>query len=87
MVILMDIIITHLSSCLFVCRFSINVCRVVHNHVMVQMRDTLGKRGVQPSDILLRNHIKFLTSACGISDVRLFITEKFEQWILNAKVV
>ena len=71
----------------FVCRFSINVCRVVHNHVMVQMRDTLGKRGVQPSDILLRNHIKFLTSACGISDVRLFITEKFEQWILNAKVV
>lgn len=71
----------------FLSRFSLNVCRVVHNHVMTQVRDILGKRGLQqPSDLMLRNHIKFLSSACGISDVRLFITEKFDQWIVNAKV-
>ena len=70
----------------FFIRFSLNVCRVVHSHVMTQVKESLGKRGMQPSDVMLRNHIKFLSSACGISDIRLFITEKFEQWILNAKV-
>ena len=62
------------------------MCRVVHNHVMSQIKDILGKRGIQPSDVMLRNNIKFLGSACGISDVRLFVTEKFDQWIVNAKV-
>ena len=60
---------------------------MVHSFVMVQIKDILGKRGVQPADVMLRNHIKFLGSACGISDVRLFVTEKFDQWILNAKVL
>ena len=60
---------------------------MVHSHVMVQIKEILGKRGIQTSDIMLRNHMKFLNSACGISDVRLFITDKFDQWILNAKVL
>ena len=46
----------------------------------------MGKRGLQPSDVILRTNLKFLTSAAGLPDVRLFVAEKFEQWVQNSKV-
>ena len=67
-------------------RFSLSVCRSLHSHVIQLLRDQLGKRGLQPSDVILRTNLKFLTSAAGLPDVRLFVAEKFEQWVQNSKV-
>ena len=67
-------------------RFSLSVCRSLHSHVIQLLKDQLGKRGLQPSDVILRTNLKFLTSAAGLPDVRLFVAEKFEQWVQNSKV-
>lgn len=52
------------------------------------VRDQLGKRsGLQPSsDVLLKSNIKFLMTVVGLPGIRLFIAEKFEQWVQNSKV-
>jgi integrator complex subunit 1 len=36
---------------------------------------------------MLRNHIKFLVSAAGLFEIRMFVVEKFEQWVQNSKMV
>ncbi|XP_019853906.1 PREDICTED: integrator complex subunit 1-like [Amphimedon queenslandica] len=68
-------------------RFTLSVCRSLHSHVVQLVKDQLGKRGLQPSDVILRTNIKFLTSAAGLAEVRLFVAEKFEQWVQNSKMV
>lgn len=54
---------------------------------MIQLvQEQLGRRGLQPSDIQLRNYLKFLTTTAGLPEIRSFVVEKFEQWIQNSKV-
>ena len=67
-------------------RFSATVCKSLRGYIMQSIKDQLGKRGSQPSDAILRNHIKFLRVSAGLAEVRLFVAEKFEQWIQNSKV-
>ena len=50
------------------------------------MKDILVKRTHTPSDNVLRNMFKLLNTAAGVGQVRLFVVERFEQWIQNSKV-
>lgn len=53
---------------------------------MQLVKEQLGKRGVQAADNIFRNQLKFLATAAGLPEIRIFVAERFEQWIQNPKV-
>ena len=66
-------------------RFSLSVCRSLHAHVIQLVKEQLGKRGVQATDNIFRNQLRFLATVAGLPEIRIFVAEKFEQWIQNTK--
>ena len=69
----------------FFLRFSLSVCRSLHAHVIQLVKEQLGKRGVQAADNIFRNQLRFLATVAGLPEIRIFVAEKFEQWIQNPK--
>jgi len=57
---------------------------VVEHFVMDLVREQLSRR--QGADNITRNFLKFLTSACGLPEVRLIVISKIEMWVMNPKV-
>jgi len=56
----------------------------VDHLVMDVVREQLTRR--QGTDNITRNFLKFLTSACGLPEVRLTVIPKIEMWVMNPKV-
>ena len=54
--------------------------------MMQLVNDQLGRHSL-PADNVPRNLLKFLTSAVGLPEVRLFVAQKIESWIQNPKVI
>ncbi len=57
---------------------------VVEHLVMEVVREQLSRR--QGTDNITRNFLRFLTSACGLPEVRLTVISKIEMWVMNPKV-
>ena len=53
--------------------------------MMQLVNEQLGRHNL-PADNVPRNLLKFLTSAVGLSEMRLFVAQKIESWIQNPKV-
>ena len=53
--------------------------------MMQMVNEQLGRHNL-PADNVPRNLLKFLTSAVGLPEVRLFVAQKIESWIQNPKV-
>merc|ERR1712110_467740 len=69
----------------------------VSTHQVQYIRDTLVKKMLldvvqehlnkrQSIDSVTRNFLRFLTSVCGIIEVRRISLSKLEMWIVNAKL-
>ncbi|XP_054707879.1 integrator complex subunit 1-like [Uloborus diversus] len=52
-------------------------------HVLDVIREQMTRR--QPTEIS-RNTLRFLASTCGISEVRLIVSQKLEMWLQNPKL-
>ena len=57
---------------------------LIEQIVMEVVRDQLNRR--QGTDNITRNFLRFLTSACGLPEVRVIVVPKLEMWIMNPKV-
>ncbi|GFQ87230.1 integrator complex subunit 1 [Trichonephila clavata] len=53
------------------------------SHVVEVFREQMTRR--QPSEVP-RNTLRFLVSTCGISEVRLQVSQKLEMWLQNPKL-
>lgn len=54
-------------------------------HMVVEVvKEQLNRR--QGADNITRNFIKFLTSTCGLLEVRHLVVPKLEMWIMNHKI-
>ena len=53
--------------------------------MMQLVNEQLGRHNL-PADNVPRNLLKFLTSAVGLPEIRLFVAQKIESWIQNPKV-
>lgn len=60
------------------------VQNVIEHIVMEVVREHLNRR--QGSDNITRNFLRFLTSACGLPEVRLIVMSKIEMWVMSPKV-
>jgi len=56
----------------------------IESTVMNIVREQLNRR--QGTENITRNFIKFLTSACGLPEIRLLVVSKLEMWLMNPKV-
>ena len=52
--------------------------------VFEYVREQFNRR--QGTDNITRNFIKFLTTACGLLEVRTLVVAKLEMWIMNPKI-
>ena len=54
-------------------------------HMVVEVvREQFNRR--QGTDNITRNFIKFLTTACGLLEIRHLVVPKLEMWIMNPKI-
>ena len=54
-------------------------------HLVVEVvREQFNRR--QGTDNITRNFIKFLTTACGLMEIRHLVVPKLEMWIMNPKI-
>ena len=56
-------------------------------HIVAEVaRDQFNRRQGGSGDNITRNFIKFLTSVCGILEIRHMVLSKLEMWIMNPKI-
>ena len=72
------------DTCFSSHRFSLAQCKALKAYALQMVSEQIGGRGVQ-TDANMKNSLKFLMTAAGMSEVRLLIVQRIEGWIQNPK--